>query len=93
MDPGRGMSWVVSQSHMVMANHGCDSTDDAQGNASLENPSAGIPIPAALPDNQCGVLCEEDDWFWQTIVRAINTAQQAKAHNFFFCETCIGLFI
>ena len=52
MDPGRGMSRVVKQSCVVMMNHRCDSTDDAQENASLENPLAGVPISATLPDNQ-----------------------------------------
>ena len=62
-DPGCGASQVVSQSRMVTMNHGCDSTDDAEGNASLENPSAGVPIPAALSNNQCGTLCEEEGQF------------------------------
>ena len=60
-DLGHGTSWVVNQSCMVMTNHGCDSTDDAQGNAPLENPLAGMPIPAMLSDDQCSVLCKEDD--------------------------------
>ena len=70
-DPGRGMSRVVSQSRVLATNHGCDSTDGARGGASHENPSASVPIPAALSNNQCGILCEEDDWFRQEIARAI----------------------
>ena len=70
MDPGRGTSRVVSQSRMVELNHGRDSTG-AQGGASFENRSAGMPIPAALSNNQCGVLHEEDDQFRQEIARAI----------------------
>ena len=70
-DPGRGTSRVMSQSRVLAMNHGCDSTDGAQGGASHENPSAGVPIPAALSNNQCGVLCEEGDWFRWEIARAI----------------------
>ena len=92
MDPGRGASRVAGQSRIVTANHGCDSADDAQGNPSLENLSANVPIPAALSDNQCVILCEEDDQFRQMIVRAISV-QRSKACNLFFCETCVGLFI
>ena len=53
----------MSQSRMLAANHGCDSTDGAQGGASHENASAGVPIPAVLSGNQHGALCEEDDQF------------------------------
>ena len=69
-DPGRGTSRVVSQSRVVEPNHGRDSTG-AQGGASFENRSAGVPIPAALSNNQCGVLCEEDDQFRWEIARSI----------------------
>ena len=69
-DPGRGTSRVVSQSRVVAMNHRRDSTG-ARGGASFENPSAGMPIPAALPNNQCSALCEEDDQFRQEIARAI----------------------
>ena len=79
-DLGHGASRVVDQSHTMMMNHGCDLTDGMQNDASCENPSAGMPIPAMLSDNQCDALCKEDD-------------QCPKAHNLFFCETCIGLFV
>ena len=72
MDPHRRTSQVVKQSCAAMMNHGCDLTDDAQGNASLENPLASMPISAMLSGDQCGALWEEDDRFWQTIARAIS---------------------
>ena len=60
-DSGCGASQVVNQSCMVVMNHGCDLTDGMQNDASHENPSAGMPIPAMLPGNQCGALLKEDD--------------------------------
>ena len=82
MDPGRGMSWVVNQSRVVTMNHRHDLTDSAQGEAPHENRSAGVPIPAALSNNQCGVLWEEDDQFRQEIVRAIPVQMSEVSQSF-----------
>ena len=60
-DPRHGMSWVMNQSHVVTKNHGRDSTNGAQNDASHENCSAGMPIFATLFDKQCGVSIKEDD--------------------------------
>ena len=89
-DLGRGTSRVVSQSRMVMANHGCDSTDGTRCETPCENPSAGMPIPAALSNNQCGALRKEDDQFLRRL-REQSQRNRAKARNLFFCETCVGL--
>ena len=35
--PGHGTSWVTNQFHMVTVNHGRDSTDGMQNDASHEN--------------------------------------------------------
>ena len=90
-DPCLGASWVVSQSRMLAPNHGRDSTG-AQGRAPFENRSAGAPIPAALPSNQRGALCEEGDQFRQEIAREQSFVTERKLTNLFFCENCIGLF-
>ena len=51
----------MDQSHMVTMNHGCDLTDGMQNDALHENPSAGMPIPAMLSDNQHSAWFKEDD--------------------------------
>ena len=86
--PGRGTSRVVSQSRVVEPNHGRDSTG-ARGGASFENRSAGVPIPAALPGNQHGVLCEEDDWFQQLIVREQFFVTERKLTIFSFVKLAL----
>ena len=73
-DPGHGASQAASQSHMAATNHRHDLTGDAQMGMPRENCPAGMPIPAMLSDNQCGVLFKEDDWCGQ-IARAILTVQ------------------
>ena len=59
---------------------------------SHENCLAAVLIPAVLFDNQHSASFEEDDQCEQ-IARAILSAQQVKAHNLFFCETCIELIV
>ena len=73
---------------MVEPNHGCDSTG-ARGGASLENRSAGVPIPAVLSDNQRGVLCEEDDQFRQLIAREQSLATERKLMIFSFVKLAL----
>ena len=90
-DPGRGTSRVVSQSRMVEPNHGRDSTG-AQGGASFENCSTGVPIPATLSNNQHGVLCEEDDWFRQLIAREQSFATERKLTIFSFVKLALVCF-
>ena len=90
-DPGRGTSRVVSQSRMVEPNHGRDSTG-ARGGASFENRLAGALIPAALSDNQRGVLHEEDDQFRWEIAREQSFVTERKLTIFSFVKLAFGLF-